>query len=192
MTDELVRWLGEQLDTDARIARAAMQGNDSGTWHLAPTLPMSSYNATRDGATVLCCPPSSSDPGEELAWLTVSTPPRAPEGEQARAVGRHVEAHDPARVLREITADRGLLQQYERLLHAHARHKVAAAELAADIEHQERTGRWEGVGSPGTRVAALRREADYLTAMLTVLEGWVRAKAAVYADRPGYREEWRS
>jgi hypothetical protein len=104
---------------------------------------------------------------------------------------KHVELHDPARVLREIAIDRELLREYEQLLRSHARHEKAAEELAADIEHENRTGKWEGPGDPDTRQGALRREADYLPAMLHVVERWAKGKAAVYDQRPGFQEEWR-
>lgn len=58
---------------------------------------------------------------------------------------------DPARVLREIDADRVLLVQYERLKY--------------EVMPDDMTG-------------------------VFALEAVLRAKAAVYADRPGYREEW--
>ncbi|MFI2761371.1 DUF6221 family protein [Streptomyces echinatus] len=91
----------------------------------------------------------------------------------------HIVAHDPARVLREIETDRELLTEYERLLTAHDAHQREAARLAE-----------QGDDDP-IRHAALRREADYLPAMLHVLDRWAKRKAAVYANRPGYREEWR-
>ncbi|MFJ9101316.1 DUF6221 family protein [Streptomyces sp. NPDC102405] len=92
---------------------------------------------------------------------------------------KHVERHDPARVLREIEVDRELLAEYERLLRAHEAHRGEADRMAREQDYDP------------TRVAALRREADYLPAMLHVLERWAKRKAAVYADRPGYDESWR-
>ena len=92
----------------------------------------------------------------------------------------HIVAHDPSRVLREIDADRELLAEYGRLLDAHAAHQREADRLAE-----------AGDDADVIQVAALRREADYLPAMLHVLERWAKRKAAVYVDRPGYREEWR-
>jgi hypothetical protein len=92
------------------------------------------------------------------------------------AVAGHIVRHDPARVLREIEVDRELLAEYERLLRAHAAHKAEAARMA------------EAGDDDPTRIAALRREADYLPAMLHVMERWAKQKAAVYVDRPGYAE----
>lgn len=88
----------------------------------------------------------------------------------------HALRHSPARVLREIEVDRELLAEYERLLRGHAAHKAEAARMAE-----------VGDDDP-TRIAALRREADYLPAMLHVMERWAKQKAGVYADREGYAE----
>jgi hypothetical protein len=101
--------------------------------------------------------------------------------EQGRAAAdeQHIAEHDPARVLREIEADRELLAEYERLVRAHEAHQKEADRLN------------EAGDDDPFRTAALRREADYLPAMLHVLEGWAKRKAAVYRGRPGYRaEEW--
>lgn len=92
------------------------------------------------------------------------------------AHSEHIAEHDPARVLREIAVGRELLAEYERLLRAHAAHKAEAARMAE-----------VGDDDP-TRIAALRREADYLPAMLHVMERWAKQKAAVYAQREGYAE----
>lgn len=78
--DDLVRWLGEQLDTDERIAQAATPG----PWH------------AQDGGVV-------SDDDEQ--W-----PVGASESAHEREDRVHIAAHDPARVLREIDAKRDLLR----------------------------------------------------------------------------------
>ncbi|MFF0597899.1 DUF6221 family protein [Streptomyces antibioticus] len=96
--------------------------------------------------------------------------------EETRA---HIAAWDPARVLMEIEADRELLAEYDRLIRAHEAHRRESSRLT------------EAGDDDPIRRAALRREADYLPAMLHVLERWAKRKAAVYADRPGFREEWR-
>ncbi|MEV8600470.1 DUF6221 family protein [Streptomyces griseoviridis] len=96
-----------------------------------------------------------------------------------RTIANHIVEHDPDRVLREIDADRELLTEYERVLTALAAHHAEVARL----NKQDDT-------DPFQR-AALRREADYLPAMLHVLERWAKRKAAVYQHRPGYLEAWR-
>ncbi|WP_206739280.1 DUF6221 family protein [Streptomyces sp. L2] len=109
---------------------------------------------------------------ELVVWLRA----QFDEDERTARIARH----DPARVLREIDADRELLAEYERVLAAHDAHQRETARLAE-----------AGEGADPFQVAALRREADYLPAMLHVLGRWTKRKAAVYADRPGYRDEWR-
>jgi hypothetical protein len=153
--------LGEQLDEDERIARAACWDEQSDVWTASP--PRASYE--RYTVVDYC------DDG-----VVVVTPENA----DADGVGQHVAEWDPARVLREIEADRELLDEYRRLLDAYAAHQREAARLAE-----------AGDDADPIQLAALRREADYLPAMLHVLERWAKRKAAVYAARPGFREEWR-
>lgn len=97
-----------------------------------------------------------------------------------QAPGLVCDCGGPARMLREIDADRALLAEYGRLLDAHASHQQEAVRLAE-----------AGADADAFQLAALRREADYLPAMVHVLEVWARRKAAVHADRPGYLESWR-
>ncbi|MFI8301540.1 DUF6221 family protein [Streptomyces nigra] len=89
--DDLVRWLGEQLDEDERIARAA--GND----RVAPTpwRGESWDDAVLDGDGLVDAN------GDGIALV---------KGERVRA---HILQHDPARVLREIDAKRRTLVRCE-------------------------------------------------------------------------------
>lgn len=77
--DDLVRWLGEQLDKDDRIARAATPG----PWKLARQRGVEWVSSAEYWAVADC---SDADPARENA--------------------EHVAAWDPARVLREIDAKR--------------------------------------------------------------------------------------
>jgi hypothetical protein len=154
---DLVQWLTAQLDEDERIAKAATPGPwvDQGGYvtDVGPKVQVTDYG-TQDG-----------EPEEDKP--------------QGRADSAHIARHDPARVLREIAADRELLAEYERLVRAHEAHQKEADRLN------------EAGDDDPFRTAALRREADYLPAMLHVLGGWAKRKAAVYRGRPGYRaEEW--
>ncbi|MGQ5576738.1 DUF6221 family protein [Streptomyces sp. ECR3.8] len=95
--DELVRWLGVQLDEDERISRAATPGpwRDEGGYVTdvgpdgLPRVQVTDHG-TQDGE------PEEDDP-------------------QGRADSAHIARHDPARVLREIDAKRQLLARYEEL-----------------------------------------------------------------------------
>lgn len=112
-----MQWLGEQLNTDERIARAA-EGHIS----------------------------------ELLAWVEVSVP----------AAERHIEAHEPARVLREIEAKR-------RIVARHQPHVMGQCRVC-EAPH------W------GVKVC------NHCYGQAWPCPD-VRDIATTYADRPGYREE---
>lgn len=76
-------------------------------------------------------------------------------------VRRHIARHDPARVLREIDAKRKLLRALE------------SSEVA--LRNTE----------PG------KDPHDLVKGATNGLRAAVRVHAAVYADRPGYKESWR-
>lgn len=130
--DELVRWFGEQLNEDERIARRVE----------------SSWRQIGETGVIVA---SDGNRAEECAngnWT---------------GVAEHIVQHDPARVLREIDAKRQTLAQCQ-----------AAEERMDGAMRANDTGVYQ----------AARAEARALHAVL-------RRDAAVYADRPGYREEWR-
>ncbi|MER5209406.1 DUF6221 family protein [Streptomyces sp. NPDC002838] len=97
--DELVRWLGEQLDEDERIARAATWCEDAAAWHAEP----SPFGA-RDGGQRWYIEDAMDD------GVVTHVDPVASDDE---GVARHIAEWDPARVLREIDAKRELLRRYE-------------------------------------------------------------------------------
>ncbi len=132
--DGLVQFLRARLDEDEALAREA----PAGPWHIGnavdPTQPCSVHTF-----------PSVRLVADGLNWL----------------VAEHIAHHNPARVLREIDAKRGVVDRYE----------FACKEAAAtDIDEEERETR--------VQVAAAFQSCTLLL-------------ASVYADRPGYREEWR-
>ncbi|WP_413102240.1 DUF6221 family protein [Streptomyces sp. Inha503] len=137
--DELVRWLGEQLDEDAAIAAEATQAA-TGRWTARET-DWGGGMVVEDDCGALILPTTHTRGATQYP---------------------HIARHDPARVLREIDAKRQLLALY--------------------LEH-ERMDRetFEAEGERARSLVSLR--AAYFDA--------VRHLAAVYADRPGYREEWR-
>lgn len=96
------------------------------------------------------------------------------------------------RRLAELGATLELVDQYERHLRAQERHRKAAAELNAAVEHQEQTGEWPLPGQADVQIRGMRREEDYLTAMGPVLRGLVTAAANVYSDHPDYDPAWRT
>jgi len=79
----------------------------------------------------------------------------------------HIVLHDPARTLREVEADRDLLDLYDRA--ARYRDRVFAQPEPRSVSDEMRA----------------------VTQMMA-LEQVLRLRAAVYSDRPDYRQEWKS
>ncbi|MER5213680.1 DUF6221 family protein [Streptomyces sp. NPDC002838] len=102
--DDLVRWLGEQLDEDARIARTAIDAVGpilgAGQWRYAESL------ADEGGRywSITTVAPNETVPTVELVGSGMSGG-----GVHEEALARHIVEHDPARVLREIDAKRRIL-----------------------------------------------------------------------------------
>lgn len=89
--DELVRWLGEQLDEDERIARAAT----AGPW-LVDCESYAEAIIAGDGTSVIA---GGRWGGEASAFESTED-------------ALHIAAHDPARVLREIDAKRRIVDRF--------------------------------------------------------------------------------
>ncbi|RYJ26450.1 hypothetical protein CU044_3743 [Streptomyces sp. L-9-10] len=88
-------------------------------------------------------------------------------------IAERIVRHDPERVLREIDAKRQIVEDYATT--ARLRDEAAARiKAAGDSPGAEDLDVWDRA----------QREAG-------ILEGPVRLLATVYADHPGYREEWR-
>ncbi|WHM30230.1 DUF6221 family protein [Streptomyces sp. BPPL-273] len=88
---------------------------------------------------------------------------------------RHIMTHQPARVLREIDAKRQVIDSY-----AVAVERVA--DRSAELDRLK-----------ARRYDTLMTEMDLTTAIhqRDTLGGVLRLLALPYADRPGFREEWR-
>lgn len=78
------------------------------------------------------------------------------------ADAEHIARHDPAQVLAEVDAKRRILDAY-----------VDAVRMERLMDETDDDGKWDWL---------FKSEA---------LEGAVKLLALPYADRPGYREEWR-
>lgn len=94
--DDLVRWLGEQLDEDERIARAATPG----PWKLARQRGVEWVSSAEYWAVADC---SDADPARENA--------------------EHVAEWDPARALREINGKRRIVQLLAETIEASENYK---------------------------------------------------------------------
>jgi len=134
--DDLVRWLGAQLDEDERIARGA----DPGPWK-------SESLGRHDQSVIKLGAPTSTSMIQF-------------DGSRAAANGAHAARHDPARVLREIDAKRKLLDDY--VVTARIRDEAAARIKAAgdhpdseDLETWDRAQREAAILEGPVKLAAL-------------------------------------
>lgn len=130
--DELVRWLGLQLDDDKRIARRAGD----------------SFRQIGETGVIVA---TDGDRAEECASANWA------------GVAEHIVRHDPARVLREIEAKRQIIECHEWWVAGNGDTICG------------RCGREHIDGRPGGHFPCQT----------------LRLLALPYADRPGYREEWR-
>ncbi|MDX2566070.1 DUF6221 family protein [Streptomyces scabiei] len=162
--DDLMQWLSAQLDEDERIARAASGGTvvgEPGNWRPAPG--GDEWETLR----------TDCDEDELLVALRpgLPRPPDVMSGLWGEIVCYRPEFEDPG--------DESPLPQFE---HA-ARHDPAR--VLREVEAKR------SIIEQHERYAAERRR---------MMGGWdpqsddspiLAALAAVYADRPGYREEWK-
>ena len=142
--DDLVQWLRAQLDEDERIARAAADVRGPVWWY-------EGYFGDVDGQVLA----GDVLDGGSAAVRSLAMTTRSD------AEGEHVARHDPARVLGEIEATRGIVRAYE-------------AAVAA-------------FNDSGPAMANY----DRLTGSVSSLRGSLELLATVYDDRPGFQESWR-
>jgi hypothetical protein len=95
--DDLLRWLGEQLAEDERIALAVRVPPD---WHQGP----GDDPEWTDAEMVCMWPPEFHTPYEQdKHWRGLKV--------EGPALAAYIAAHDPARVLREVDAKRQLIRE---------------------------------------------------------------------------------
>ncbi|MER5916207.1 DUF6221 family protein [Streptomyces sp. NPDC001982] len=149
--DELVQWLGEQLDEDERIAQAA----PGPTWEHRQARGDFDVSAVFEDYVAVADPERNtvvySDVSAELLPFALR--------------------HDPARVLREIDSKRRMVARYE-------------ASLERSVEFRRRA-------DVGAENEAQKAQRSHENIQLLVLLDVVKLLALPYADRPGYRNEWR-
>lgn len=168
--DEVVRWLSEQLDTDERIARAAIRAVGDVPGGVPGAADWRFGNAfTDEGGTywqITTMPPDVDVFGPvELIGSGMSGG-----GAHEPEIARHAVEHDPARVLREIDAKRQLLADYTATVRIR---DEAATRIKAAGDHPDPKDLEEW--------SRAHREA-------AILEGPVRLLALPFSHRPGYAE----
>jgi hypothetical protein len=163
---DLVQWLGEQLDEDERIARAAT----AGPWRAHDTH-LGQYGYA---ATVLSGEGNDTD---LRAWLPSMSNEPWDEARNVWADAEHVAAWGPARVLREIGAKRAVVAAY--LPPGEDPHPGLPC---VNYEGQDPAG-YDEYDSCWQHLEASKKliHHDYVLRLLAV----------VYEDRPGYQEAWR-
>lgn len=180
MTANLVQFLRDRLDEDEAVARGVTVPLD---WHQGPGPEDPEWAGDE---MVLMWPPEFHTPYEQdKHWRGLTADPAG--------LAAHIARHDPARVLREVEAKRGLLDaaladrhhvsadQYETCPRATAADGLDTSTLAAlDDLNEERRGEdgvepkcWDSCG----RDARVHRTLELL--------------ALPYADHPDYQQEWR-
>jgi hypothetical protein len=150
VTDSITDWLHAQLAEDERIARAAQRQHGGGEW-----------SARADASGIVAV---EGLPGHADELIPVVLHP----DEDETAV--HVAEHDPARVLREIDANRRRLERH-------------TPELMVGYDSDADDPSTYVLGCPTCQVTVVK-EGDFPCVEL-------RDMLVSYADRPGYRPDWR-
>lgn len=155
--DALLQFLRARLDEDEEIARAATWDEHSGVWTARPP------QARHERYTV-------------VDYLDDGVVVVTPENADTEGVGEHIARHDPARILREVTAKRGTIE-----LHGLVYRNVTWLEGGA-----ETTAELPVCGHCVPRHSAYRDRDDVPEGPCTTL----RLLAYAYADHPDYRPRW--
>lgn len=155
--DDLRTFLHARLNEDEETARTAMWDELCGTWTAKPPA------ATYERYTVV----DYCDDG-----VVVVTPENA----DADGVGRHITLHDPARVLRETSSTRVLIDMHS-LIHRNVTWLEDGAEQTAEVPV---------CSNCVPRHSAYADRDDVPEGPCTTL----RLLAYAYADHPDYRPRW--
>lgn len=162
--DGLVEWLHAQLDEDERQARAAVIPAHEGPGAYQPHPELATWRYVPGGEVeYVSTPEMLSYEYAEPYRVTCDSEGLGPAVDES--VGPHIARHDPARVLAQVAAYRAILELHQPKRYEHD---------SDGIEHNLEPHEWDC-------------EHD--------LEQWpcptVRHLTTVYADREGWREEWR-
>lgn len=156
--DELARWLGEQLDEDERAARAATPG----PWRYNSDKHHRALGTSQFEEAVFAGPPG------DAAVCVAATGPT--DDRQSMGDAAHIAHHDPARVLREIEANRRRLDRH-------------TPQMMVGYDSDEEDPSTYVLGCPVCQTTVVH-EGDWPC-------DEIRDVVAAFVDRPGCREEWR-
>ncbi|MFC7817584.1 DUF6221 family protein [Streptomyces sp. NPDC057367] len=166
--DDLVQWLRAQLDEDERIARASVE---QASVNLAGAEPssVSVWHVVDRPATGTFV--ATRDQWERVAEVVPT---------YGGAHADHIATHDPERVLREIDAKRQLLDDFLAEPHFHNEEDNWYT-CAALVDEDGEPVCIDESRAPGPCDCGRDRRVRRRVAIL----------ALPYADRPGYRPDWR-
>jgi len=182
MTDDLITWLRAQLDNDEQVARAATVGpwwhNPGKAW-LGPEA-FEQYDRSK---------------GEEFvgygdspfSGCVAATGPAS--HAQSMADAAHITRYDPARMAAEVDAKRRILDEHQPIWRTvewpHDQNGKGEAQACRRCQNAAYTEWHPKYGEAGVLPEGFIT--PYVLAPCTTL----RLLALPYADRPGYRDEWR-
>jgi hypothetical protein len=159
--DNLAQWLGEQLDEDERIARAASHVlRDGAHWSL------DEWHGREQPHSLIA--QGTTEQPVALGHFTADPVPT----EQAL----HIARHDPARVLRDVHSKRRIIEL----------HSVVHREIGWLKDGQEEHDEIPVCSLCVPRHSHYQQREDVPQGSCLM----VRLLALPYADRPGYREDW--
>jgi predicted DNA-binding transcriptional regulator AlpA len=164
---EFVQWLRAQIDEDERAAQAT-----AGAISRVPAPGSMDWRAAEEGADeqgarwrIAAVPPEDTVPSLEVLG-----------GVHSEVLARHCAEYDPRRVLREIDSKRRIVDLYA---------------AAVDDRAALRARMHEVLHADSDEFMRLHRQESKSIEQAEALSPVVRLLALPYADRPGYREEWR-
>lgn len=154
MADEIVAFIEARLAEDERIARAAT----AAPWLIDEGDEVPAHSLTIKGGPdqIPTVPGHETVVYSEYIW------------DETRPDFAHIARWDPARVLREVAAKRGILTRYQ--------NAMRGLDTLENSDPQP----------PGPVISGR----DLLRTNVAALRIAVRLLAAAYADHPDYREEW--
>lgn len=176
--DEICKWLGEQLDEDERVARAASGGTvvgEPGNWRPAPGGDeWEAFAGDIEEELLVALRPGLPRPPDVMsgmwgAWASNEPDSSDPGAGSSMPALTHAARHDPARVLREVAANRRRLERH-----------TPQMMVGYDSDENDPTTYVPGCPTCQTTVV---NEGDWPCEE-------IRDTLVSYADRPGYREEW--
>ena len=205
MTSDLAAWLRQQLDEDERLARAACWDDQSDVWTARPPQARYEQYTVEDylGDGVVVVAPENADTdavGQHVAEWDPARVLRAVEAKRALLDELLPPAQDWTVKTDEELHARFAHPDWEYATTSGPRKQWDDCNVPPLDENFEPDTTWErntDAGRDGwerfdyTEESYWRRRLPADHDQQPAIPGWLRLLAAEYADRPGYRAEWR-